>query len=87
MHVAIVTTYPPGKGTLNEYAYHFVRALRTKEEINRISLLVDVLPDGASYPSPSQEMGLAELDITPCWQFNRSAQCLAHCAGCASGAA
>ncbi|HHY54132.1 MAG TPA: glycosyltransferase [Chloroflexi bacterium] len=70
MHVAIVTTYPPGKGTLNEYAYHFVRALRTKEEINRISLLVDVLPDGASYPSPSQEMGLAELDITPCWQFN-----------------
>ena len=53
MHVAIVTTYPPGKGTLNEYAFHFVRALRTKEEISQITLLVDDLPDGAGYPALS----------------------------------
>lgn len=70
MHVAIVTTYPPGKGTLNEYAFHFVRALRTKEEISRITLLVDDLPDGASYPAPDNEIGLAPIDIAPCWQFN-----------------
>lgn len=70
MHVAIVTTYPPGKGTLNEYAFHFVRALRTKEEISRITLLVDALPDGAPYPAPAQAAGQAELCITPCWQFN-----------------
>lgn len=70
MHVAIVTTYPPGKGTLNEYAYHFVRALRTKEEISRITLLVDALPDEAPYPTPGQAAGLAELCITPCWRFN-----------------
>lgn len=70
MHVAIVTTYPPGKGTLNEYAYHFVRALRTKEEISRITLLVDALPEAAPYPAPAVENGAAALHIVPCWQFN-----------------
>jgi glycosyltransferase involved in cell wall biosynthesis len=70
MHVAIVTTYPPGQGTLNEYAYHFVRALRTKEEISRITLLVDALPEDAAYPVPAAETGLAALEIVPCWQFN-----------------
>jgi hypothetical protein len=59
MHVAIVTTYPPGQGTLNEYAFHFVRALRTKEEISRITLLVDALPEDAAYPVPAAETGLA----------------------------
>lgn len=70
MHVAIVTTYPPGKGTLNEYAFHFVRALRTKEEISRITLLVDELPDTASYPAPEESKGPTTIDIVPCWQFN-----------------
>ena len=70
MHVAIVTTYPPGKGTLNEYAFHFVRALRTKEEISRITLLVDDLPDDASYPTSEADKGLTPIDIVPCWQFN-----------------
>ena len=70
MHVAIVTTYPPGKGTLNEYAYHFVRALRTKEEITHITLLVDNLPDAAEYPLPEMSAGLAQLDIVPSWQFD-----------------
>jgi len=72
MHVAIVTTYPPGKGTLNEYAFHFVRALRTKEEISRITLLVDALPEDAAYPTPAAETGLAALEIVPCWQFNNA---------------
>lgn len=70
MHVAIVTTYPPGKGTLNEYAFHFVRALRAKEEVTRITLLVDSLPEDAPYPVPEEREGLAPLRITPCWQFN-----------------
>jgi glycosyltransferase involved in cell wall biosynthesis len=73
VHVAIVTTYPPGKGTLNEYAYHFVRALRAKEEIDCITLLVDALPADALYPTPDEEEGLASLQVVPCWQFNDSA--------------
>lgn len=70
MHLAIVTTYPPGKGTLNEYAFHFVRAMRSKVEITQITLLVDALPDDAPYP-PSEEIdGMASVQIVPCWRFN-----------------
>jgi len=73
MHVAIVTTYPPGKGTLNEYAFHFVRALRTKEEISQITLLVDDLPDGAGYPATETHKGMTPIAVVPCWQFNSTA--------------
>lgn len=70
MHVAIVTTYPPGKGSLNEYAYHFVRALRQKSEITLVSLLVDDLPAEAAYPTPVQAAGEAAVQILPCWSFD-----------------
>lgn len=70
MHVAIVTTYPPGGGSLNEYALHFVGALRRKPEISRITLLVDYLPDGANYPQPAEGAGLAPMQVVPCWRFD-----------------
>ena len=69
MHIAIVTTYPPGKGSLNEYAYHFIRALRQKPEVERVTLLVDPLPDGAGYP-PTAAEGATPMDIIPSWQFD-----------------
>jgi glycosyltransferase involved in cell wall biosynthesis len=84
MHIAIVTTYPPGKGSLNEYAFHFVRALHLKPEVSRISLLVDSLPPGVAYPQPEtaqsaqadQPASTAAMQIIPCWQFDdlRNAQ-------------
>ncbi len=87
MRVAIVTTYPPGKGSLNEYAFHFVRALRRKPEVSRISLLVDSLPDGAAYPQEEHPAGedrgsLSALEIIPCWRFDdpRNAQRIAAAA-------
>lgn len=70
MHVAIVTTYPPGKGSLNEYAFHFVTALRRKPEVRSVSLLVDHLPDAAAYGTPEDAPGLAPMQIVPCWQFD-----------------
>lgn len=69
MHLAIVTTYPPGTGTLNEYAYHFVRILRRKPEVQAVTLLVDELPKGQCYSDPEPEAGLAPLQIVPCWRF------------------
>lgn len=69
MRLAIVTTYPPGKGSLNEYAYHFVRFLRQKEDVREVILLVDELPPGQSYIL-EQRPGLAPLRIVPCWGFD-----------------
>ncbi|MEM7030660.1 MAG: glycosyltransferase [Chloroflexota bacterium] len=80
MRIAIVTTHPPGKGSLNEYAYHFIRLLRQKPEASEIILLVDELPDGERYgdftqiPDPSlaetsPPPRLAPVTVKVCWRF------------------
>jgi len=70
MRIAIVTTFPPGKGSLNEYAFHFVRALRQKPEVSELILLTDELPEGESYPADdSGQEQLAPMRVIPCWRF------------------
>lgn len=69
MRIALVTTYPPGKGSLNEYAFHFVNHLRQKPEVEAIIILADELPDGGDYPTIASEDGLAEVTIRACWRF------------------
>lgn len=70
MRIAIVTPYPPSLGTLNEYAYHFVRALRAKPEVDDVIILADELPDGQAYAGEPAQDGRAALTIVPCWRFN-----------------
>ena len=70
MRIALVSTYPPGKGSLNEYAFHFVRALREKEEVSEVIILADELPDGETYSNDSGTAAeIAPLTIVPCWRF------------------
>ena len=69
MRIAIVTTHPPGTGSLNEYGYHFVRFLRTKtHDVAEIILLLDELPDGQPY---NFEAGpdLVPVQAVVCWKF------------------
>ncbi|GAC1360269.1 MAG: glycosyltransferase family 4 protein [Herpetosiphon sp.] len=79
MRIAIVTTYPPSKGSLNEYAYHFVRFLRQKPEVSEIILLVDELPcSKTTCPDvPTLQLEAADHDepgapfcVVPCWNFD-----------------
>lgn len=74
MRIAIVSPYPPSLGTLNEYAFHFVRALRTKPEISEVIILTDELPIDADveYQSEEAKEGRAALTLIPCWRFNAS---------------
>jgi glycosyltransferase involved in cell wall biosynthesis len=71
LRLAIVTTHPPGKGSLNEYAYHFVRFLRHKEEVREVILLVDELPPPQRYAF-EEHPHLAPVQVIPCWDFGRS---------------
>ncbi|MFN8529674.1 MAG: glycosyltransferase [Anaerolineae bacterium] len=64
MRIAIVSTYPPSKGSLNEYAYYFVEHLRQKPEVDEVILLVDELSDGESYPDAPPR-----VQILPAWRF------------------
>jgi len=69
MRIAIVTTHPPSKGSLNEYAFHFVRFLKTKvENVKEIILLVDELPEGETY-SIGQNQNEVPIRCVPCWKF------------------
>ena len=70
MRIAIVTTHPPSKGSLNEYAFHFIRFLKTKtDHVEEIILLVDELPNGETY-SIGQEQNGVPIRCIPGWQFN-----------------
>lgn len=53
LRFGMVTTFPPSTGTLNEYAYHFVRFLAQKPEVSEIVLFADEL-----------ERGQQELDLS-----------------------
>lgn len=85
MKLAIITTYPPSKGTLNEYAYYVIEALKTKDEIEEIILLVDELPQDENrvqekpkkLPGQNEEIVPAGKDsqrirILQSWRFNDS---------------
>ena len=63
MRVAVVTAYPPSTASLNEYAFHFVRTLREKPEIDEIILLTDQPPAGMT-AEPAEK-----TRVVPCWSF------------------
>ncbi len=70
MTIALVTTYPPSQGSLNEYAYHFVRCLRDKAEVREIILLTDILPETPSIQYMlSTEASPVPIRVIPCWRF------------------
>lgn len=68
MRIALVSTYPPSRGSLNEYAFYFVSHLRQKQEVQELLLLVDELPDGQSYP-PDETVGTTSVRFIPSWRF------------------
>lgn len=63
MRIAIVSTLPPGTGSLNEYGYHFVRTLLQKPEVDELILLTDELPEGQQYDE------VEGTKVIPCWRF------------------
>lgn len=72
MRVGIITTFPPGRGSLNEYAYHFVRHMRTKAEVEEIIIFADDLHDGEGmYQNEPATADQCPLTVVPCWAFGR----------------
>ena len=78
LRIAVVTTHPPGQGSLNEYAYHFVRYLRQKPEVREVVLLVDELSADQNYHFATADEDceledgyvLAPVSVVMCWRFN-----------------
>ena len=70
MRLALVTSYPPSRGSLNEYAFHFVNHLRQKPEIEEVIIIADQLPAGT--PEDSFSAQGARLSIDRAWQFGKA---------------
>lgn len=68
LRIGLITTHPPGTGSLNEYAFHFVRYLRQKEEVAEVILFLDELPPGQGYEFAA-DPELAPVQTEICWRF------------------
>ncbi len=67
LNIAIVSPYPPSKGTLNEYAYHLINNMKNNVGISEITVICDKLPEGEKFIHP---IGKAKINFKEVWKFN-----------------
>ncbi|GHF46502.1 glycosyltransferase involved in cell wall biosynthesis [Deinococcus metalli] len=68
LHIAVVSAYPPGRRSLNEYGLHLSRVLAEKVEVSHVTVIADRLP-------AAQEAQAAVADapnVRRVWSFNDS---------------
>jgi glycosyltransferase involved in cell wall biosynthesis len=67
-NIAVVSSYPPSKRTLNEYGFYLINHFRNKpEDYNKISIISDVLPSGAQFDFPEGQVTTESYQV---WDFN-----------------
>ena len=66
MKVAIVTSFPPSKVTLNEYGYHLVKNFVNKEDISELVLLADKTKAEKQLDFDNSD----KVKVNECWEFN-----------------
>lgn len=68
LKVAIISSYPPGKRTLNEYGFYLVNHFRAKpDDYEKVILISDKLPTGQKYNFPNASVPIIEEQV---WDFN-----------------
>jgi glycosyltransferase involved in cell wall biosynthesis len=68
LKIALVSTHPPGKGTLNEYGYYLLKHIRENPNIKEVVLITDELPAGETY-SFDPKAG-CQIEVHTVWKFN-----------------
>lgn len=63
--IALVSAFPPGQQTLNEYGLHLVKGLAERADVAEVLVLADRLP------SPQSELDLGpKIRVSRVWRFN-----------------
>lgn len=64
LRIGLVSAFPPGKNSLNEFGWHVVNALAEKDDVAEVILFADETDSGAPTPITG---------VTPvvCWSFNK----------------
>jgi glycosyltransferase involved in cell wall biosynthesis len=69
LKVAIVSSYPPSKRTLNEYGFYLINHFRNKkDDYEKVAIISDELPAGQSFDF--QDASVA-VEVVQVWDFNR----------------
>jgi len=63
LRVAVVTAFPPGRNSLNEFGFHLVRHLAVQDDVAEVVAVVDETDAGAPEP-------MAGVRFVPAWEFN-----------------
>lgn len=65
LRIALVSAFPPGRRTLNEYGLHLARGLAEREDVAEVIVLADRLDE----PLPELDLG-PKLRVERVWRFN-----------------
>lgn len=63
LRVGVVSAFPPGRNSLNEFGYHLVRHLARLEEVADVTVYADV-------PEEGDAEVIEKVSVRPCWRFN-----------------
>ncbi len=63
VRIGLVSAFPPGRNSLNEFGWHVARHLAPKPEVDSVVLYADATDAGA--PTP-----LDKVEAEVCWSFN-----------------
>ena len=66
MKLGIVSSFPPSKITLNEYAYHLVKGFVSLDKVEEVVLFCDKTHEDKVLDFPFSE----KVTIVECWEFN-----------------
>ena len=75
MKVAVVTSFPPSKVTLNEYGYHLVKNFVQRTEVSELLLITDKTKERKQLDFKNSN----KVSVKECWEFNGYANLFTIC--------
>lgn len=63
LRIGVVTAFPPGRNSLNEFGFHLVKHLSRLEEVAEVIVFSDITDAGTSTPMDG-------VSFVPSWRFN-----------------
>ncbi len=66
MKLAVITSFPPSKVTLNEYGYHLVKNFVQKDQVSELILMCDKTKEDKQLDFENSK----KVNVNECWSFN-----------------
>ena len=63
LRIGVITAFPPGRNSLNEFGFHLVKHLARQEDVEAVILYADETEAGPPAEIPG-------VESVPCWKFN-----------------